>query len=93
MVELNHIAQYLNIGGLKQAFFNSHCFLSRLRLCSLKVQQGLLIDFASFPQKFIDLLNQCLSEQESDNQRYVEMQTTTLHHAALTKLFTDLYQS
>lgn len=36
---------------------------------SLKVQQGLLIDFASFPQKFIDLLNLCYSEQESDNPR------------------------
>ncbi|XP_038572833.1 spindle assembly abnormal protein 6 homolog isoform X1 [Micropterus salmoides] len=38
---------------------------------SLKVQQGLLIDFASFPQKFIDLLNLCHSEQESDNPRFL----------------------
>ncbi|KAF1386058.1 hypothetical protein PFLUV_G00114220 [Perca fluviatilis] len=38
---------------------------------SLKVQQGLLIDFASFPQKFIDLLNLCCSEQESDNPRFL----------------------
>ncbi|KAM7388806.1 hypothetical protein PAMP_024953 [Pampus punctatissimus] len=38
---------------------------------SLKIQQGLLIDFASFPQKFIDLLNLCYSEQESDNPRFV----------------------
>ncbi|XP_070765516.1 spindle assembly abnormal protein 6 homolog [Enoplosus armatus] len=38
---------------------------------SLKVQQGLLIDFASFPQKFIDLLNMCYSEQESDNPRFL----------------------
>ncbi|XP_049911481.1 spindle assembly abnormal protein 6 homolog [Epinephelus moara] len=38
---------------------------------SLKVQQGLLIDFASFPQKFIDLLNLCYSEQESDNPRFL----------------------
>lgn len=44
--------------------------------CSLKVQQGLLIDFASFPQKFIDLLNLCNSEQESDNPRYEEMEIT-----------------
>lgn len=36
---------------------------------SLKVQQGLLVDFASFPQKFIDLLNLCYSEQESENPR------------------------
>ncbi|KAM3619006.1 uncharacterized protein V6R79_001559 [Siganus canaliculatus] len=38
---------------------------------SLKVQQGLLIDFTSFPQKFIDLLNRCYSEQESDSPRFV----------------------
>ncbi|XP_051233778.1 spindle assembly abnormal protein 6 homolog isoform X2 [Dicentrarchus labrax] len=38
---------------------------------SLKVQQGLLIDFASFPQKFIDLLNLCCSEQQSDNPRFL----------------------
>ncbi|XP_053285923.1 spindle assembly abnormal protein 6 homolog [Pleuronectes platessa] len=38
---------------------------------SLKVQQGLLIDFASFPQKFIDLLNLCYSEQESENPRFL----------------------
>ncbi|XP_041861893.1 spindle assembly abnormal protein 6 homolog isoform X2 [Melanotaenia boesemani] len=38
---------------------------------SLKMQQGLLIDFASFPQKFIDLLNLCCLEQESDNPRFL----------------------
>ncbi|KAK0135325.1 Spindle assembly abnormal protein 6 [Merluccius polli] len=38
---------------------------------SLKVQQGLLIDFASFPQKFIDLLLRCLSEQELDSPRFL----------------------
>ncbi|KAG7514319.1 hypothetical protein JOB18_030523 [Solea senegalensis] len=38
---------------------------------SLKVQQGLLVDFASFPQKFIDLLNLCYSEQESVNPRFL----------------------
>lgn len=64
-------------------------FLKNIRLClklksdyflllfvclsSLKVQQGLLIDFASFPQKFIDLLNLCNLEQDSDNPRYEQM--------------------
>ncbi|KAM4574276.1 spindle assembly abnormal protein 6 homolog [Fundulus diaphanus] len=38
---------------------------------SLKVQQGLLIDFASFPQKFIDLLNLCDLEPDSDNPRFL----------------------
>lgn len=38
---------------------------------SLKVQQGLLVDFASFPQKFIDLLNQCILEQDKENPRFL----------------------
>lgn len=28
----------------------------------LKSQQGLLVDFSSFPQKFIDLLELCIAE-------------------------------
>ena len=31
-------------------------------LSRLKSQQGLLVDFGAFPQKFIDLLELCLSE-------------------------------
>lgn len=38
-------------------------------LYSLKIQQGLLVDFASFPQKFIDLLNLCYSEEDSESPR------------------------
>uniref|UniRef100_A0A6Q2YJM7 Spindle assembly abnormal protein 6 homolog n=1 Tax=Esox lucius TaxID=8010 RepID=A0A6Q2YJM7_ESOLU len=38
---------------------------------SLKVQQGLLVDFASFPQKFIDLLNQCISEEDRDHPKFL----------------------
>lgn len=44
-------------------------FLFGFTLFSLKVQQGLLVDFASFPQKFIDLLDLCCSEQASENPR------------------------
>uniref|UniRef100_A0A3B4Z1K0 Spindle assembly abnormal protein 6 homolog n=1 Tax=Stegastes partitus TaxID=144197 RepID=A0A3B4Z1K0_9TELE len=38
---------------------------------SLKAQQGLLIDFATFPQKFIELLNLCYSEQDVDSPRFL----------------------
>nr|XP_023669085.1 spindle assembly abnormal protein 6 homolog isoform X2 [Paramormyrops kingsleyae] len=38
---------------------------------SLKVQQGLLVDFSAFPQKFIDLLNLCISEQDKDSPRFL----------------------
>ncbi|XP_061681332.1 spindle assembly abnormal protein 6 homolog isoform X3 [Syngnathoides biaculeatus] len=47
-------------------------FLFNLTLCqedfqSLKVQQGLLIEFSSFPEKLIELVDQCQSEQSSDH--------------------------
>ena len=32
----------------------------------LKAQQGLLVDFAAFPQKFIDLLDLCLSHADQE---------------------------
>ena len=38
---------------------------------SLKSQQGLLVDFSAFPQKFIDLLQLCLSEAGKDSPKYV----------------------
>ncbi|XP_054645767.1 spindle assembly abnormal protein 6 homolog isoform X2 [Dunckerocampus dactyliophorus] len=37
---------------------------------SLKVQQGLLIDFSSFPEKLTELLNLCQSEQQSSHPRF-----------------------
>ncbi|KAK7100422.1 spindle assembly abnormal protein 6 homolog [Littorina saxatilis] len=38
---------------------------------SLKVQQGLLVDFSSFPQKFMDLLNTCVQEEHRDSPKFV----------------------
>ena len=40
-------------------------------LSSLKVQQGLLVDFSDFPKKLIDLLELCLSENNKDSPKYV----------------------
>ena len=40
--------------------------LSPFILCSLKSQQGLLVDFTAFPKKFIDLLELCLSEASKE---------------------------
>ena len=36
----------------------------------LKEQQGLLVEFSAFPQKFIDLVNLCSKEEESQNPRF-----------------------
>lgn len=44
------------------------CTLSSLRL---KVQQGLLVDFAAFPQKFIDLLELCITESSKEKPKYI----------------------
>jgi spindle assembly abnormal protein 6 len=33
---------------------------------SLKTQQGLLVDFAAFPQKFIDLLEMGIREEHKE---------------------------
>ena len=41
------------------------CVITRL-----KEQQGLLVDFSAFPQKFIDLIDLCSREEESHNPRY-----------------------
>lgn len=35
-------------------------------VCSLKTQQGLLVDFAAFPQKFVDLLEMCIREEHKE---------------------------
>ena len=45
--------------------------LSHFLIFSLKAQQGLLVDFAAFPQKFIDLLELCLSEAGKERPKYV----------------------
>ncbi|CAF91631.1 unnamed protein product, partial [Tetraodon nigroviridis] len=55
----------------KDPFFLFKLSISEEDFQSLKVQQGLLVDFGSFPQKFIDLLNLCSSEQESESPRFL----------------------
>ncbi|XP_046374795.2 spindle assembly abnormal protein 6 homolog [Haliotis rufescens] len=51
-------------------------FLYTLRLGeedfqSLKIQQGLLVDFGAFPQKFIDLLEMCVREEHKDVPKFI----------------------
>ncbi|KAG7327450.1 hypothetical protein KOW79_009056 [Hemibagrus wyckioides] len=52
-------------------YFLYNLLISEEDFQSLKVQQGLLIDFTAFPQKFIDLLEQCISEQSKENPRFL----------------------
>jgi spindle assembly abnormal protein 6 len=38
--------------------------------CMLKSQQGLLVDFAAFPSKFIQLVERCVTEHQTDSPKY-----------------------
>ncbi|NXY85725.1 SAS6 protein, partial [Alcedo cyanopectus] len=52
-------------------FFLYNLVISEEDFQSLKSQQGLLVDFSAFPQKFIDLLQQCIQEQDKDVPRFL----------------------
>ncbi|KAM9109720.1 spindle assembly abnormal protein 6 homolog isoform 2-T2 [Megaptera novaeangliae] len=52
-------------------FFLYNLVISEEDFQSLKLQQGLLIDFSAFPQKFIDLLQQCTQEHAKEIPRFL----------------------
>ncbi|KAK3743903.1 hypothetical protein QZH41_008766 [Actinostola sp. cb2023] len=52
-------------------FFLYSLVLNEEDFQSLKSQQGLLVDFGSFPQKFVDLLEMCLTEEHKDMPKFL----------------------
>uniref|UniRef100_A0A8C3VX41 Spindle assembly abnormal protein 6 homolog n=1 Tax=Catagonus wagneri TaxID=51154 RepID=A0A8C3VX41_9CETA len=52
-------------------FFLYNLVISEEDFQSLKFQQGLLVDFSAFPQKFIDLLQQCTQEHAKEIPRFL----------------------
>ncbi|KAM4871547.1 spindle assembly abnormal protein 6 homolog [Thomomys bottae] len=52
-------------------FFLYNLVISEDDFQSLKFQQGLLVDFLAFPQKFIDLLQQCTQEHTKEIPRFL----------------------
>ncbi|XP_010829297.1 PREDICTED: spindle assembly abnormal protein 6 homolog isoform X2 [Bison bison bison] len=52
-------------------FFLYNLVISEEDFQSLKFQQGLLVDFLAFPQKFIDLLQQCTQEYAKEIPRFL----------------------
>ncbi|XP_053325310.1 spindle assembly abnormal protein 6 homolog [Spea bombifrons] len=52
-------------------FFLYNLVISEEDFQSLKTQQGLLVDFSAFPQKFIDLLYQCIQEERKEVPRFL----------------------
>ncbi|XP_075455679.1 spindle assembly abnormal protein 6 homolog isoform X1 [Ascaphus truei] len=52
-------------------FFLYNLTLGEEDFQSLKNQQGLLVEFSAFPQRFIDLFEQCISEQDKAVPRFL----------------------
>ncbi|KAM3914308.1 spindle assembly abnormal protein 6 homolog [Leptodactylus fuscus] len=52
-------------------FFLYNLLISEDDFQSLKLQQGLLVDFSAFPQKFIDLIYQCINEENKEVPRFL----------------------
>ncbi|KAF8764944.1 Spindle assembly abnormal protein 6 like protein [Argiope bruennichi] len=54
-------------------FFLHHLQLSEEDFQMLKTSQGLLVDFSAFPQKFIDLIEVCLAEENKPQPKFLLM--------------------
>lgn len=52
-------------------FFLYHLQLSEEDFQMLKTSQGLLVDFSAFPQKFIDLIEICLAEENKSQPKFL----------------------
>ncbi|XP_073431413.1 spindle assembly abnormal protein 6 homolog isoform X2 [Dendrobates tinctorius] len=52
-------------------FFLYNLTLGEEDFLSLKNQQGLLVEYSAFPQRFIELLEQCISEQDKTVPRFL----------------------
>lgn len=66
-------------------FFLYNLNLSEEDFQNLKLQQGLLVDFSAFPQRFTDLLQHCIQEQNKDLPRFLLQlvsSSTVLDHAS-----------
>lgn len=52
-------------------FFLYNLILGESDFHSLKSQQGLLVEFCAFPQKFVDLLELCFNEEQRENPKFL----------------------
>ncbi|XP_072372855.1 spindle assembly abnormal protein 6 homolog isoform X3 [Scyliorhinus torazame] len=52
-------------------FFLYNLIIGEEDFQSLKNQQGLLVEFSAFPQRFIELLDQCIREQNKEVPRFM----------------------
>jgi spindle assembly abnormal protein 6 len=61
----------IHISSESDLFFLHSLEVSEEDFQSLKNEQGILVDFASFPGKVITLLNKCINSLPTDAPRYV----------------------
>lgn len=59
------VAKHSTLCCWPSTFSHTACYLTRL-----KAQQGLLVDFHAFPQKFIELLKLCITESTVDSPKW-----------------------
>ena len=52
-------------------FFFHHMEVSEEEFQSLKVEQSILVDFAQFPDKFIELLEECIASRGEESPRFL----------------------
>ncbi|XP_066922532.1 spindle assembly abnormal protein 6 homolog [Clytia hemisphaerica] len=67
---------YVRLTNPNDLLFLHSMTLGEEDFLNLKKQQGLLVDFAAFPQKFIELLELCINEQTNNVPRFLLNLTT-----------------
>ncbi|XP_073227377.1 spindle assembly abnormal protein 6 homolog [Porites lutea] len=62
---------FVRITDEEDLFFLYNLALGESDFHTLKTQQGLLVDFCAFPQKFVDLLELCRDEEQRDHPKFL----------------------
>ncbi|XP_057298901.1 spindle assembly abnormal protein 6 homolog [Hydractinia symbiolongicarpus] len=90
---IHHKELYVQLTDSTDLFFLQTLTLSEDDFQNLKNQQGLLVDFSAFPQKFIDLLELCITEQNNTVPRFLlHFTTSSASHGVLDVVETNPFK-
>lgn len=67
----------IHISSEEDSFFLHSLEVSEEDFQSLKVDQGILVDFSNFPNKVITLLTKCIESKDEEIPRYVNVSFST----------------
>ena len=67
----------IHLSSDEDLFFLHTLEVSEEEFQSLKIEQGILVDFGNFPGKVITLLQRCILAQTEDPPRYATADTST----------------